>query len=477
MLKVFWFRKNLRLCDNRTLAEFVNSLNEEDSFFFLYIKNKKTSNYSGEKRIAFLYECLIELKNELGKNNLTLNIQNGSSISIFRNLVKQFGNIEVYADKQVEPYCISRDNDVKKFLETNSGKLNLIEDTNLIPSSETVKDDGKPYTVFTPFRNKFLKILNPLHYSESGISLSKLNRAKEVQLNNNFDFECEYEKLDKSDFLKGGRSNALSLLNIFCNKKLKDYAVNRDFPALDGTSLLSAHLHFGTISIRECFRAYNEAEKKSNGTADIYKWRDELIWREFYYNITYHFPYVIDSAYKKNYENVKWNNDKKIFKLWCEGKTGFPIVDAGMRQLNKEGRMHNRVRMIVAMFLTKDLLIDWRWGEKYFAEKLIDLDFSSNNGGWQWSASTGCDAQPYFRIFNPYRQSEKFDSEGKYIKKYVEELKNVPMKYIHNPSEMTKIEQQSSGVIIGKDYPVPIVNHSEVSKIAIETFKNIKNKS
>ncbi|MBI5404478.1 MAG: deoxyribodipyrimidine photo-lyase [Ignavibacteriae bacterium] len=346
----------------------------------------------------------------------------------------------------------------------------------MVPFNESVKDNGTPYTVFTPFKNKFLRILSPVHYAESKVNLSKLNRKNELQLNNNFDFESEYKKFDKSGFLKGGRSNAVVLLNYFFKSKIKNYAVDRDFPAIEGTSLLSAHLHFGTISIRECFRAYKEAAKDTKGTDEIYKWREELIWREFYYSITYHFPHVINSAFKKDYDKVKWNYDKRMFKLWCEGKTGFPIVDAGMRQLNKEGWMHNRVRMIVAMFLTKDLLIDWRWGEKYFAEKLIDLDFSSNNGGWQWSASTGCDAQPYFRIFNPYLQSKKYDSDGIYIKRYVPELTNVKTKYIHNPSEMPAAEQSACGVIIGNDYPAPIVNHSEVSKIAIETFKNIKNK-
>jgi len=476
MLKVFWFRKDLRLSDNKALTEFINSIGSDDSFLFLYVKNKNTYKYYGEKRIAFLYECLFELGEELAKNKLKLNILRGSSEEIFRNLTNKFGKTEVYAGRQIEPYSITRDNKIKKLLEENSGGLNLIEDTNLISFNEPVKDDGTPYTVFTPFKNKFLKILNTEHYSESKVNLPKLNTKKEIRLENNFETEKEYKQLDKSDFLKGGRRNAVVLLNNFFKSKINNYAVNRDFPAIEGTSLLSAHLHFGSISIRECFRAYTEFEKKSNGTTDIYKWRDELIWREFYYNITFNFPYVIDSAFKKDFNAIKWSNDIKIFRLWCEGKTGFPIVDAGMRQLNKEGWMHNRVRMIVAMFLTKDLLIDWRWGEKYFSKKLIDLDFSSNNGGWQWSASTGCDAQPYFRIFNPYRQSENFDPEGKYIKKYVEELKDVPEKFIHNPSEMSPVEQAACGVVTGKDYPLPIVNHSEVSKIAIETFKNIKQK-
>ena len=474
MLKVFWFRKDLRLFDSKTLTEFANSIRPDDSFLFLYIKNKNNHGYFGEKRIAFLYECLTELNTDLNKSNLHLNIQTGNSLEIFENLINKFGQIEVYANKQIEPYNISRDDKIGRLMKSNSGNFIVIDDTTIMPASETVKDDGLPYTVYTPFKNKFLKILNVSHYFELKVNLAKLNSKKEILLKNNFDIRKDYNKLDKSDFIKGGRSKALILLNNFIKHKLKDYGIKRDYPALDSTSLLSAHLHFGTINIRECFRAYDNEIKKSDKPIDISKWRDELIWREFYYNIVFHFPYVIDGAFKKYFNNIKWNNDGKVFKLWCESKTGFPIVDAGMRQLKKEGWMHNRVRMIVAMFLTKDLMIDWRLGEKYFAENLIDLDFASNNGGWQWSASTGCDAQPYFRIFNPYLQSKKFDLDGIYIKHYVPELKDVKIKYIHNPSEMPAAEQTACGVIIGKDYPAPIVNHSEASKKTIKTFKEIK---
>ena len=265
------------------------------------------------------------------------------------------------------------------------------------------------------------------------------------------------------------------MLKEFYNNGLGKYKSQRDFPSVSGTSLLSAHLHFGTVSIRECFRAALKKESETRNSEDVKVWMNELLWREFYYHITYHFPYVIDKSFKQKYDKLEWNYEQSDFDKWCTGNTGYPIVDAGMRQLNKEGWMHNRVRMITAMFLTKDLFIDWRWGEKYFAEKLIDMDFASNNGGWQWSASTGCDAQPYFRIFNPYLQSQKFDAKGDYIRKYVTELRSVPGKYIHKPDDMNKEQQTNCNVIIGKDYPYPIVKHYNVKENVLNKFKNINN--
>ncbi len=475
MLKIFWFRKDLRIVDNKALYEFINSIQNSDKFLFIYIKNKNSFNYFGEKRISFLYECLFDLKKELNKFNLNLDILYGKSSVIFTDIIYKYGAVEVYTNKQVEPYCIARDKKVKEIIEEHSGKYYEYADTTLMDLNKVIKDDSKPYTVFTPFKNKFLKFLSENDYKEFKINLSKLNPDNQLILKDFIapDLEKEYENLDKSELLYGGRIYGLKLLNDFVKNKIIHYQLNRDFPAKSGTSLLSAHLHFGTVSIRECFRLIYKNKNKSIG---IEKWRDELIWREFYYNITYYFPHIINNSFKKEYDKINWNYDKKLFNLWCEGLTGYPIVDAGMRQLKKEGWMHNRVRMIVAMFLTKDLLIDWKLGEKHFAENLIDMDFSSNNGGWQWSASTGCDAQPYFRIFNPYLQSKKFDAEGIYIKKYVDELKNVPAKYIHNPSEMSIDEQKKCGVIIGKDYPTQIIEHSAASKYAILTFKKINKK-
>lgn len=473
MLNIYWFRKDLRLTDNKALSEFINATKDSDKFLFVYIKNNNSFKFFGEKRISFLYECLSELKSELGKYNIDLNILEGKSFDVFKSLVDKFGVINVYANEQIEPYCISRDQRVKEILENNSGSFNCFEDTTIMSMDKVIKDDSTPYTIYTPFRNKFLKLLSEKDYRENKVNIKKLKSENLFVLKDfrKYDIANEYGKLDKSEMLKGGRSNGIKLLNDFIKNRINEYEQNRDFPALNGTSLISPHLHFGTISVRECFRKIYEFKEQSKGSE---KWRDELIWREFYYYIVYYFPHTINGSFKKEFDKLNWNYDKKLFNLWCEGQTGFPIVDAGMRQLKKEGWMHNRLRMIVAMFLTKDLLIDWKLGERYFADNLLDLEFASNNGGWQWSASTGCDAQPYFRIFNPYLQSKKFDPEGLYIKKYVCELKNIPTKYIHNPSEMNIDEQKKYGVLIGKDYPAPVVNHTEASKIAIKIFKQIK---
>lgn len=474
MLRVVWFRKDLRLIDNRSIAKMLNDFEDGDEFFFLYIKNKNNFKYFGVKRVRFLLECLVELKNELSKFNFNLHIHEGDSISFFNKLkANTTSNITVYAGRQPEPYCIKRDAGIS---EIPNIRLCLTDDSTIMKLGKVVKDDKSPYTVYTPFKNKFYSLLNNEDYSETKYDLAKLRNEKEFQLKSNFSPEKEVKKISSNVLLNGGREVALESLKSFYETSLSNYKSQRDFPSIVGTSKLSAHLHFGTLSIREAFRTgmtklkNSKSEKEQN---EISTWLNELIWREFYYNITYHFPQVEMNSFKSIYDKINWSYDKKLLKHWSEGKTGYPIVDAGMRQLNQTGWMHNRLRMIVAMFLTKDLFIDWRWGEKYFAENLIDMDFSSNNGGWQWSASTGCDAQPYFRIFNPVLQSKKFDSDGNFIRKFIPELKSLPDKFIHEPWVMSDEDQKTYNVILGKDYPKPIVEHAVAKEIAIKEFKSI----
>jgi len=264
--------------------------------------------------------------------------------------------------------------------------------------------------------------------------------------------------------------NASRTYNRFV-KKMKDYSDQRDFPSIEGTSRLSVHLRFGTISTRQLVRAVWPKGDEGSRT-----WLSELIWREFYFALLDKNPHVEKHAYQSKYENLPWDNDKELFIAWCEGRTGVPIVDAGMRQLNQTGWMHNRLRMITASYLIKTLLVDWRWGEKYFAQKLIDFDLAANNGGWQWAASTGCDAAPYFRVFNPYRQSERFDKKGEFIKKYCPELSNVPNKYIHGPYLMPEKVQAESNCKIGQDYPAPIADYKLNRIRAINMFKELGEK-
>ena len=476
MIFVYWFRKDLRLNDNNAFRHYIEHLKgnlsePENKSLLLYIKNHNTYNYFGSKRINFLNRTLTELKNNLKDFNLNLEIIEGSSLDTFKKLLNS-GKVTVFANSQVEPYSRSRDEKIKKLIGSTSGEFHLFPDTTIMKFGDLLKDDGTPYTVFTPFKKKFLSVLFENDYAKIQCELQALSKYSEKQFNlSTKDFKKYEPGKSENSFLKGGRKEGITLLKSFYESGLKSYQEKRDFPAINGTSLLSPHLHFGTVSIRECFRATYKKLEASQDITGIETWLSELIWREFYYQITFHFPHVMKKSFKSDYGNILWENDSSNFKKWCEGKTGYPIVDAGMRQLVREGWMHNRVRMVTAMFLTKDLLIDWKWGEKFFAEHLIDLDFANNNGGWQWSASTGCDAQPYFRIFNPYLQSAKFDADGIYIKKYLPELTNIPSKYIHNPSEMTPSEQKELNFKTGKDYPLSIVNHFEMKERAINLFK------
>lgn len=479
MIFVYWFRKDLRPNDNNAFRNFIEHLKKNlsgtnNKFLLLYIKNHNSYKYFGSKRINFLNRTLTELKNYLKDYNLNLEIAEGSSPEIFKNLLKS-DNVTVFANSQVEPYSINRDEKIKKIIESSSGEFRSFPDTTIMEFGGLLKDDGTPYTVFTPFRKKFLSLLFQKDYAKIQCDLQGLSKFSEKQFKHSRKNFKKYESGNQENsFLKGGRKEGVTYLKSFYEDGIQSYKEQRDSPAVKGTSLLSSHLHFGTVSIRECFRAANKKLEISPEKSGIETWLSELIWREFYYQITFHFPHIMKKSFKPDYENISWENNSAKFKKWCAGKTGYPIVDAGMRQLVRDGWMHNRVRMITAMFLTKDLLIDWKWGEKFFAEHLIDLDFANNNGGWQWSASTGCDAQPYFRIFNPYLQNAKFDPEGIYIKKYVPELKNVPTIYIHNPSEMPPTEQKKINFKTGSDYPLPIVNHFEMKERAINLFKYSK---
>lgn len=478
MLKIFWFRKDLRIIDNKGLFEFVKSVRNNDNYLFLYIKNKNTFNFYGEKRIGFLLESLSELEAELMRLGFRLNIIEGNSKFVFQKLINDFNAVSVFCNEQPEPYCIVRDNEVKDLVENSGGKFEKYTDSTVFRLGEIRNGEGLQYKVYTPFKNQCLKNLTSEHYRKIDTDLTLLPKENEIKLNGyvQYNIKLESDSINSSELIKGGRKEGLSLLKDFYQTGIESYKSKRDFPSAKATSLLSAHFHFGNIGIREAFRTAFiklnniKEEVKRN---EIQTWINELLWREFYYNITFHNPQIYYESFKPEYDKLKWNYDENLFRKWCDGKTGYPIVDAGMRQLNKEGWMHNRVRMIAAMFLTKDLFMDWRLGEKYFADNLIDLDFSSNNGGWQWSASTGVDAQPYFRIFNPYLQSKKFDPDGNYIREYVTELSSLPADFIHEPNIMNETEQKKYGVIIGKDYPSPVVDHLTSKNETIRRFKEI----
>ncbi len=401
---VFWFRRDLRLKDNAGLYRALKA-----GFpvlpIFIFDKNilSKLQNKQ-DKRVEFIHSAITNLDAELQKFGSTLLVFYSTPNNVFKELTSKYDIQAVYCNHDYEPAAIDRDNDVRLFVEKKGISYKSFKDQCLFEKLEVTKDDGKPYTIFTPYSRKWKLKLNDFYVKPYPTEKYVANFFKIHHVNNSIPTLTEI----------GFKSANLIIPSTTIKKQLiTNYKENRDFPAINGTSRLSVHLRFGTISIR----ALVKAAQGLNET-----WLNELIWRDFYMMILSNFPHAAKNSFKPQYDKIVWRNNESEFTAWCEGNTGFPIVDAGMRELNETGFMHNRVRMIVASFLVKDLLIDWRLGEAYFAEKLIDFDLSANNGGWQWAAGSGCDAAPYFRIFNPTEQIKKFDAQYEYIKKWVPEF-------------------------------------------------------
>ena len=393
---IFWFRRDLRLKDNVGL---FHALSQKNKLIPLFIFDKNIIDYlpKDDPRISFIYNQLSKINEELQCYGSSLLVLKGDPKSVIENLISKYNINTVFSNEDYEPYALDRDRKVTEYLKHKDIFHKQYKDQVVFSPLEILKDDGNPYTVYTPYKNKWLS-----RFRENPISIyDEMNSVNFHK--HSFDFPTieqigfEFSKIQVRDYTL---------------KILDGYKENRDVPYSDQTSYLSVHLRFGTVSIRQIIN-----QLKGNEV-----FLSELIWREFFMQILYNFPYVVNNSFKSKYDKIEWRNNKEEFKKWCEGKTGYPIVDAGMRQLNQTGYMHNRVRMIVAGFLCKHLLIDWRWGEKYFAKKLLDYELSSNNGNWQWAAGTGCDAAPYFRIFNPFTQQKKFDKEFRYIKRWIDDF-------------------------------------------------------
>lgn len=400
---VFWFRRDLRLDDNTAL---YHALKENENVLPIFIFDKNILDQLEDKydrRVDLIHQCLTEIQKPLSGFGSSLKIFYSQPIDVFKELSKEYSLKNVYANHDYEPYAKERDEEVRKFLSSVNCELTTYKDQVIFEKDEVTKDDGKPYTVFTPYSRKWKAKLKPFYFKPFPTEkyFESFFKTKPFEI----------PSLEKIGFKKS--DIVFSRPSTINKKLLVEYQNNRDLPAVAGTTRMSMHLRFGTVSIRKLVKTTLNVSET---------WLNELIWREFYMTILWHFPHVVNGAFKKEYDFIKWRNNEKEFDLWCRGKTGFPIVDAGMRELNATGFMHNRVRMIVSSFLIKDLLIDWKWGEAYFAKKLNDFDLSANNGGWQWAASSGCDAAPYFRIFNPTSQQERFDPNFEYIKKWVPEF-------------------------------------------------------
>ena len=451
---LLWLRRDLRLYDNAALYHALKGSNSVHCAFVFDLNILDALKSKTDQRVDFIYESLLQIKNQLNKFGSDLIVEHGDPKIIIPKLVEKYQCDAIYMNKDYEAYANKRDTEIIKKLKIKSFQY---KDQVLYEENEILTQSGNPYTVFTPYKNNYLKRVFFEGITQFDCEALSKNYAKmdSVAMLSLDDMGFKISNL-KDLAIPTGEAGGKLLIEDF-KKRIHSYKLKRDFPGKKGVSYLSVHNRFGTVSIRHLAKI--ALDQPSEGAS---VWLSELIWRDFYFQILFNFPHVNDGqAFKSQFNNLKFENNPAYFMAWKEGRTGYPIIDAAMRQLNKTGFMHNRLRMVAASFLVKDLLIDWRWGEDYFAEKLIDFDFSANNGGWQWAASTGCDAQPWFRIFNPILQSKKFDSEGQFIKKYVPELNALSANEIHEPWEEGKKYTTRTKINLGVDYPMPIVNHSE----------------
>lgn len=459
-----WFRRDLR--DNEHAALSL-ALAEARQVFCAFVFDTDILDALPsrcDRRVDFIHRSLSELDAALRARGGGLIVRHGRATEQIPALARELGVTAVYANRDYEPSAKARDKQVAERLMGDGIAFQSSKDQAIFDGDEVLTQAGKPFTVFTPYRNAWMKRLTSADCAEwpTAGQLASSPGAGVPEL-----AQLGFTASDLGNIgIKSGMSGAKALWQDFSDQRIDHYASRRDYPAIKGVSYLSIHLRFGTISIRELVRHALAAK------ADA--WLNELIWRDFYFMILDRFPHVVGHAFKPEYDAIRWAEQPEALAAWKEGRTGYPLVDAAMRQLKHCGWMHNRLRMVVASFLSKDLGIDWREGERHFAEQLIDFDLSANNGGWQWAASSGCDAQPYFRIFNPITQSEKFDPEGKFIRRYVPELAAVPGKYIHAPWQMGAIDQQACGVAIGRDYPPPIVDHAAARAETLARYAVVK---
>lgn len=466
---LMWFRRDLRLHDN---AAFFSALSECDRVYCCFCFDHEILEKledKADRRVHFIHQAVTEMDERLRREGTALIVRVGMAREEIPRLAKDLGADAVYANHDYEPRRADRDRDVSAGLEADGRELFTCKDHVIFEKDEVLGKSGQPIKVYTPYRNAWRAALTE---EDCDPYPCEAHFSKLAKLPGNI--QSHPWKLSDLGFKEtdlrwpGGAKAGRAVFDEFLTR-IKDYGESRDYPGIEGTSRISVHLRFGTVSIRKLVR-----DALDSGSAGAEKWVDELIWREFYNMILHHFPHTEKRPFQSQYDGVEWRRDRKPFEAWCEGRTGYPIVDAGMRQLNQTGYMHNRLRMITASFLTKDLRIDWKWGERYFARKLLDYDLSQNLGGWQWSASIGTDAQPYFRIFNPVKQSEKFDEDGEFIRRFVPELARFPAPLIHAPWKAGPLDQEAYGCIIGSDYPAPIVDHSEARKAALEMFKSAR---
>jgi deoxyribodipyrimidine photo-lyase len=470
-----WFRRDLRDTDHLALAEALRRARRVYCVFVFDREILDALPSQTDRRVEFIRESLLQLDAALCWRGGQLIVRHGRASEEVTKLAQALGVAAVFANRDYEPQAKQRDMAVAATLEENGIAFESFKDQVVFDGPEVLTQAGRPYTIFTPYKNAWLKRL-----SEDDVQAHDCGRGCLAVSS----LPCGVQSLTQIGFLPGdwsslpvvpGAAGAKQLLDDF-SMRIGRYKEQRDFPAVKGVSYLSVHLRFGTVSIRELVsRAI--AAGALTGNEGAATWLGELIWRDFYFMILDQFPHVVERSFRPAYDAIAWEEGAAAdqnFAAWCVGQTGYPLVDAAMRQLNSTGYMHNRPRMIAASFLSKDLGVDWRRGEAWFARQLNDFDLAANNGGWQWAASTGCDAQPWFRIFNPVTQSERFDPAGKFIRRYLPELSGVPDKHIHAPWRMNVAEQSACGVSIGRDTPAPLVEHDEARRRTLARYAVVR---
>jgi deoxyribodipyrimidine photo-lyase len=458
---LWWVRRDLRRSDNQALTA---AMRQAEQVIPVFILDPKLLNsaYNGEKRTAFLFQGLQALDNDLRRGGSYLVVRRGEPVQALKLLLNETGAEAIFAEADHSPYARCRDLNASREL-----PVHFTPGVTVHSPETVVKADGTPYTVFTPYSKAWLAQPwpgNPLpapreFHTPAGVQSERIPDSPQLGAQVPF---------------KAGETEAQRRLDEFSERLIYGYAENRNRMDLAGTSGLSPYLRFGMVSSRQAVAAARRADALAEGATarrSAETWLNELIWREFYIAILYHYPYVRHTAFRPALRSIPWINDGADFSAWVQGLTGYPVVDAAMRQLLLTGWMHNRARMISASFLTKDLLVDWRRGERHFMQHLVDGDPAANNGGWQWTAGTGTDAAPYFRVFNPVLQSKKFDPSGAYIRRFVPELANVPDDYIHTPWMMTAEKQKECQCLIGKDYPAPILDHQLARERVLMAYK------
>ena len=478
---LMWFRRDLRVDDNAALHHALRSCRQV-LCVFVFDRAILDALPSADRRVEFIRESLVELDAELQTLHSGLIVRHAVAAEEIATLAHALGVQAVFANRDDEPTALERDAKILGALANTGIAFHTHKDHTIFERDEVLTKVGQPYTVFTPYKRAWLAKLEAVdlkphpvrHYADALVPPPESYRAGVPNLKA---IGFEQTNLAELEIPTGTQGGAALFDDFF--QRIDRYDATRNFPAVRGPSYLSVHLRFGTVSIRQLAGVAHQLSLQ--GDVGAATWLSELIWRDFYFQVLAFNPRVAEGkSFRPEYDKIIWHHGKhadELFDAWCQGRTGYPLIDAAMAQINQTGYMHNRLRMVVASFLCKDLGLDWRRGEAYFALHLNDFELASNNGGWQWASSSGCDAQPYFRIFNPVTQSERFDPEGKFIRRYLPQLAKLSNTSIHAPWNATPVERESAGIVLGKDYPKPVVDHAEARARTLQRYGVVSNKA